>query len=226
MEDAVNRNSRDALGTIVLKHTFKKFNANLTKRDKTWDKRVRAIRSQLAENPVFLGLFEMIIRSVNVTYNLASVYANRGEADNEMGLLIPLWMCLESLDEMVRRSKDKDKIIAMLDLVDYGRDGNISDVIEFEEDDDSDYEEDEEDGDDDTLRAGDTNTLQEGFSMTRYIYRIIAIIIHTRRLLRIAVSPAYNKFIDKEFNIHPCPKMLQKIYVDPQKLLESTKLPV
>lgn len=62
--------------------------------------------------------------------------------------------------------------------------------------------------------------------MTRYIYRIIAIIIHTRRLLRIAVSPAYNKFFDKEFNIHPCPKMLQKIYVDPQKLLESTKLPV
>lgn len=64
----------------------------------------------------------------------------------------------------------------------------------------------------------------KGFSMTRYIYRIIAIVIHTRRLLRLTVSPSYHGFFNRMFNIQVHPTSKRKIQVQPRKLLKN--LPV
>ncbi|KAE9383170.1 hypothetical protein BT96DRAFT_982667 [Gymnopus androsaceus JB14] len=211
IEDTVTQPEQDALALIVLKHTFPKFHANLAKRDKAWDSRVDDIRKkQLKDKPELAVQFEMILRVIDMVYKWVSAYV-RKKTDVT---LLHLYNCLSILDEMVRRSTDY-------------RPCDISDVIELEDVGDDDTE--EAVGDDNTLQVDDgIVTLQEengndglvpGFSMKRFVYRIISVVIHIRRLIRIAISPTYERFFDRKCTIYTCLPVIQKIHLDPQGLL-------
>lgn len=132
IEEVIDLKSREALGQFVLDYTFRKFTASLMKQDDTWHKRVKEIRSELANRAKFLALFNMIVQIIDVIYALASVYA----VQKDVKSLSALWTCLDNLDELVRRSSDKDTVAQMLSDVDYGRDSDILDVIELEDDED------------------------------------------------------------------------------------------
>ncbi|KAJ7665229.1 hypothetical protein DFH06DRAFT_1186818 [Mycena polygramma] len=59
--------------------------------------------------------------------------------------------------------------------------------------------------------------------MGRFIYRIIALSIHIRRLLSVARSPAFASLFSKTPSIHCCPRQDIAAQVDPAAVIELLK---
>ncbi|KAF9063804.1 hypothetical protein BDP27DRAFT_1367676 [Rhodocollybia butyracea] len=104
-----------------------------------------------------------------------------------------------------RRSSSATPLITeMLKMIDPGDEDALTRLAELEDDTD--------------INAD--GTLRRGFSMTRFIYRLLAIEIHTRRLLRLAVSPSFVKIFTNPVEIECCPLRERSITIYPHNSLK------
>ncbi|KAJ7230715.1 hypothetical protein GGX14DRAFT_411884, partial [Mycena pura] len=197
-----------SIGTLILKHTFPKFFSSLTKRDSTWDARVASIRVYLAERPRELELFQIILDQIGVLYKSASLVNLKSNDALQMNRrLTDLYGDLSFFEGFIRRSDGRDELARLLVEIDRtssrGLPAEFDSIIE----------------DDLDLDLTENNTLQDGFSMTRFIFRIIAVNIHIRRLLRLAVSPSFTMFFTNNPIVKCCPAVQRSVVVDPSSLL-------
>ncbi|KAJ7230633.1 hypothetical protein GGX14DRAFT_584059 [Mycena pura] len=209
LRDTVQASDETPIGTLILKHTFPKFFSSLTKRDSTWDARVASIRVYLAERSRDLKLFQIILQQIGVIYRSASLLQSRSNDALQMNRrLTALYGDLSTLETFIRRSNERDelaRLLAEIDRTSRGLPAEPDSIIE----------------DDLDLDLTENNTLKDGFSMTRFIFRIIAVNIHIRRLLRLAVSPTYKSFFDNYPIIKYCPPVERSAVVDPSSLLKT-----
>ncbi|KAJ7223121.1 hypothetical protein GGX14DRAFT_657353 [Mycena pura] len=195
------------LGTTILRHTFPKFLNSLTKRDAVWDTRVAAIRDQLAESPDELKFFALIERTLSAIYKAAILH----KAHTDDTTLKALYESISMLEGFIRRGTSSDKLSVLLQKLDRTAVYPWSDNSDFV---DNDLE----------LDVDVNNALRTAFSMTRFINRIIAVNIHIRRLLRLAVSHTYKSLFAKEISIHCCPRAEISVYVEPAALTDHLQL--
>ncbi|KAG5640968.1 hypothetical protein DXG03_006480 [Asterophora parasitica] len=205
--DTVPETDEQTLGTMVLKHTFPKFFSSLTKRDGTWDVRVEAIQRLLAESPDRLKHFKRIERILFLIYREASSY----HTDSSDTTLERLYDFISRFEAYIRRGESADELASLLEDIDRTatyRWSTDSDLVDAELDRDVD----------------DNNVLQAGFSMARFVYRIISLKIHIRRLLRLAACPAFTSIFAKDLSIQCCPSTEISVRVDPAGLLRQLQL--
>ncbi|KAG5642841.1 hypothetical protein DXG03_002047 [Asterophora parasitica] len=205
--DAIPVTDEQTLGTTVLKHTFPKFFGSLTKRDRTWDARVEAVRRLLAESPDRLKHFQRIERILSLIYREASSY----HMDSSDTILERLYNFISSFETYIRRGESTDEVASLLE--------DIDGTATYRWSTDSDLVDDELDRD-----VDDDNVLQAGFSMARFVYRIISLKIHIRRLLRLAASPAFTSIFARDLSIQCCPSTEISVHVDPAGLLRQLQL--
>ncbi|KAJ7220122.1 hypothetical protein GGX14DRAFT_559930 [Mycena pura] len=208
LNGAILRDDGQKLGMTILRHTFPKFLNSLTKRDYAWNTRVEAIRGQLADSPDRLKLFGLIEKGLLVIYESAARY----RANTDDTSLKRLYEGLSVFETFIRRGMSSDKLSILLEDLDrttayYPWSAN-SDLVD----------------DDLELDVNDNNALQTGFSMTRFIYRIIAVNIHIRRLLRLAVSSTFQSLFVKDPSIYCCPPAEISVHVDPAALTHALNL--
>ncbi|KAG5642840.1 hypothetical protein DXG03_002046 [Asterophora parasitica] len=205
--DTIPETDEQTLGTMVLKHTFPKFFGSLTKRDSTWDARVEAIRRLLAESPDRLELFETVEEFLSLIYGEASFY----HTDPSDTQLESLYDVISTLEEFIRRGDPADGLASLLEDIDRTTTYHWSadsDLVDGELD----------------LDVDDDNVLHAGFSMARFVYRIISLKIHIRRLLRLAASPAFSSIFAKDLSIQCCPSTEISVHVDSEGLLRQLQL--
>ncbi|KAJ7223185.1 hypothetical protein GGX14DRAFT_657598 [Mycena pura] len=212
LDDVIRLADEQELGTTILRHTFPKFLNSLTKRDAVWDTRVAAIRDQLAESPDELKSFARIEKGLSVIYNGATLY----KAHTDDTTLKGVYESISMLEGFIRRRTSSDKLSVLLQKLDRTAVHPWSAKSDFV---DNDLELDV-----DSITAFLTWNSSAGFSMTRFIYRIIAVNIHIRRLLRLAVSHTYKSLFAKEPSIHCCPRAEISIYVEPAALTDHLQL--
>jgi len=175
-----------------------------------WETRVEAIRSQLAGSPDKLKSFACIERGLSAIYNAATQY----DANTDHTALERLYGSLSVVERFIRRGTSSDELFVLLQELDGTTVHPWSAMFDFV---DNDLEL-------DVDVDVNTNALRTGFSMTRFIYRIIAVNIHIRRLLRLAVSRPYKSLFAKEPSIHCCPRTEISVYVDPAALTHHLNL--
>ncbi|KAF9059522.1 hypothetical protein BDP27DRAFT_1431233 [Rhodocollybia butyracea] len=193
LEDAVTLSQEHEFGVMALKHSFPSFFRSLTKRDHTWDTRIAQIREQLVDENEMAETFERIVRSLDIIYKFAERYHDTKDEQT----LSDLYEFLSLFDELIRRSLAKQIIATMLKKLDPG--DNDAPLLAVELKNEADINPD--------------NTLQDGFSITRFIYRIIATVIHIRRLLLLAVSPRLVQIFRHPAVVQCCPLRKQTVTV-------------
>ncbi|KAF9052171.1 hypothetical protein BDP27DRAFT_1433895 [Rhodocollybia butyracea] len=200
LEDATTESQKNDFGAIVLKHSFPKFLHSLTKRGTPWTKRVARIKEDLGDGDDKAEMFQTIVNNLDAIDGIAHLYD-----DTQKEWILPmLYKCLSELDTVIRRSSATPLITEMLKMIDPGDEDALTRLAELEDDTD--------------INAD--GTLRRGFSMTRFIYRLLAIEIHTRRLLRLAVSPSFVKIFTNPVEIECCPLRERSITIYPHNSLK------
>ncbi|KAG5640202.1 hypothetical protein DXG03_000594 [Asterophora parasitica] len=122
-----------------------------------------------------------------------------------------LYDFISSFETYIRRGESAGELASILEDIDW--------TATYRWSADSDLVDDELD-----LDVDDDNVLQAGFSMARFVYRIISLRIHIRRLLRLAASPAFTSIFARDLSIQCCPSTEISVHVDPAGLLRQLQL--
>ncbi|KAF9526350.1 hypothetical protein CPB83DRAFT_857955 [Crepidotus variabilis] len=217
LDEAMTDAHAQKLGKTILKHVFKKFYGSLTKRDTVWDTRIEEILATLStdSNKPDLRIFEKILSALETIYKMAQYYnemksTQHFEQTTSEDWLLRLYSRIHRLDTLIRRSQDKSQVAAVLMRIDQDVPNpyiSSESVLENGPD----------------LDLDDNNALRPAFSMTRFLYRIIAISIHMQQLISIALSPRYKAFFKNDAKIQCCPELIKFVNVKPQHVI--SKLP-
>ncbi|KAJ7058161.1 hypothetical protein C8F01DRAFT_1085940 [Mycena amicta] len=196
--------TRTAFARPILQHMWPKYFDSLTKRDSTWHDRVNSIRRLFADTGT-MSVFETINDHLDIIHKIARAFCS----DNDPVHLDRLWRCLELCDAYVRGSENKTIVAAALEAIDR----DVADAYDLSDT-----------GLDDDTDVAAEGQLKAGFSMARFIDRVLAPARHIQRLLRLPISSTYWELFRKDVQIEICSSESIAANIDAPALIERLGL--